>query len=179
MIYIYILQLTDEKYYIGKTNYSNFCLDTHFTSNESIWTHKYKPIKLLELFENYNEYDEDKYTIMYMYKYGIDNVRGGSFTRIKLSESTIEHLSLMHNGKHNQKYIVDKINVLTYFDDIMNDKYDSIIINDNDITLESKSNEEYKCFGFSFVYHYKNNYLLNSIIYTTNYFINMYNYKNM
>ncbi len=179
MVYIYILELTDGKYYIGKTNYSNFSLNVHFNSNESTWTNKYKPIKLLELFENNDDYDEDKYTLMYMHKYGIDNVRGGTFTRIQLSKSSLEHLNLMSNCKNNKSLIsikeYNKIKDLTYFDDIIKDKYDPIIMNDDFIddfiddnieliTFDPKINEESKCFGCCFIHCYKNNYLLNNII---------------
>ena len=33
-----------------------------------------------------DDFDEDKMTIKYMYLYGLDNVRGGSFCRIKLNQ---------------------------------------------------------------------------------------------
>jgi predicted GIY-YIG superfamily endonuclease len=49
MVYIYVLKLEQEKYYIGKTNNPQFRLDNHFTSNGSEWTKLYKPVFLLEL----------------------------------------------------------------------------------------------------------------------------------
>lgn len=93
MVYIYILELMNNKYYIGKTNNPNFRLNNHFSLNGSSWTKKYKPIKLLELIPNCDDYDEDKYTKIYMDKYGINNVRGGSYTSIKLDKNTIDHLN--------------------------------------------------------------------------------------
>lgn len=102
MVYIYVLQLEQEKYYIGKTNNPQFRLDNHFTSNGSEWTKIYKPIFLLELRPNCDDYDEDKVTRQYMDKYGIENVRGGSFVSIKLNKSTIDHLQQMSNGTNNK-----------------------------------------------------------------------------
>jgi len=79
MVYIYVLQLTDGKYYIGKTNYPNFRIEQHFKSGCSSWTIKYYPLRIVEIISNCDDYDEDKYIRKYMDKYGIKNVRGGSF----------------------------------------------------------------------------------------------------
>lgn len=108
MVYIYILQLENEKYYIGKTNNLQFRLDSHFNSNGSAWTRKYKPIKVLESIPDCDDYDEDKYTIKYMEKYGINNVRGGSFCEIKLSDNNVITLKQMINSVTDKCYICGK-----------------------------------------------------------------------
>jgi len=105
MVYIYVLQLVENKYYIGKTNNPNFRLKEHFDSNGSAWTNLYNPVKVLELIPNCDDYDEDKYTKIYMDKYGIDNVRGGSFVTIKLDSNTIHVLNQMSNGTNNKCFI--------------------------------------------------------------------------
>lgn len=99
---IYILQLEHNKYYIGKTTNPSFRLSNHFNHKGSNWTRIHKPIKVLELIENCDQYDEDKYTIKYMDKYGIQNVRGGSFVTIKLSENTINHINRMICSANNK-----------------------------------------------------------------------------
>jgi hypothetical protein len=109
MVYIYTLQLEQGKYYIGKTNNPKFRLESHFGSNGSEWTKKYKPLKVLELKPNCDDYDEDKITIQYMDKYGIKNVRGGSFVLVKLEKSTIDTLKKMNNGTHNKCFVCEKI----------------------------------------------------------------------
>ena len=108
MVYIYILQLKQGKYYIGKTNNPYFRLETHFQTNGSVWTKKYAPIKILDLIPNCDHYDEDKYTKIYMDKYGINNVRGGSFVSVKLEKSTIEHLTKMSNGTNDKCFVCGK-----------------------------------------------------------------------
>jgi hypothetical protein len=108
MVFIYTLKLQKNKYYIGKTDNPKFRLDAHFNSYGSAWTNLYKPIKLLELIPNCDNYDEDKYTIKYMAKYGIINVRGGSFVSIDLDNSTIEHLTHMINASNDKCYICGK-----------------------------------------------------------------------
>jgi hypothetical protein len=102
MVFIYALQLQSGKYYIGKTNYPQFRLEDHFNSHGSAWTQKYKPMEVLELIPDCDDYDEDKYTLKYMDKYGIDNVRGGSFVSVTLDKSTIDHLTQMSNGTNNK-----------------------------------------------------------------------------
>lgn len=97
MVYIYILKLKHHKYYVGKTDYPEFRLKDHFNHHGSEWTRKYKPLEVVEIIEG-DEYDEDKYVIMYMQRYGIDNVRGGSFSQLELSEEINNLLARMFKG---------------------------------------------------------------------------------
>lgn len=85
MIYIYVIKLDKGKYYIGKTSNPQFRLQSHFDSNGSSWTKKYKPLKVIEIKPTSDDYDEDKITMQYMDKYGINNVRGGLFVSVKLN----------------------------------------------------------------------------------------------
>jgi hypothetical protein len=102
MVYIYALKLEQNKYYIGKTNIPHFRIENHFNSNGSEWTKMYKPLSILEIKPNCDDYDEDKITRQYMDKYGIDNVRGGSFVSIMLNKPTIDILQQMSNGTNNK-----------------------------------------------------------------------------
>lgn len=102
MVYIYVLALEKNKYYIGKTSNPQFRLESHFSATGSEWTKLYKPLHILELIPHCDNYDEDKYTRIYMDKYGIDNVRGGSFVSVVLSPNTIEHLKQMSNGTNDK-----------------------------------------------------------------------------
>lgn len=102
MICIYVLKLEQGKYYIGKTNNPQFRLETHFNYNGSAWTQKYKPLKVIKILQNKDDYDEDKYTRQYMDKYGIANVRGGSFVKVTLDKSTLDVLEQMKNGTNDK-----------------------------------------------------------------------------
>ncbi len=105
MVFIYTLLLENNKYYVGKTNNPDFRLESHFSSNGSVWTKTHKPIKLLELIPDCDNYDEDKYVIKYMEKYGIYNVRGGSFSQLKISDDNVKVLQTMINGSNNKCFI--------------------------------------------------------------------------
>ena len=102
MVFVYVLQLESGKYYIGKTESPEYRLESHFSSAGSAWTRLYKPTRVVEIKPDCDNYDEDKVTIQYMNKYGIDNVRGGSFVSVKLEDSTIQHLKQMINGTNDR-----------------------------------------------------------------------------
>ena len=102
MINIYVLQCENNKYYVGRTNNLEQRIDNHFNNFGSYWTIRYKPIKILKMYHNCDEYDEDKYTLKYMKKYGIDNVRGGSFVRLTLSKYEKKFLIKMIRSSENK-----------------------------------------------------------------------------
>ena len=79
-MFIYILELEQNKYYIGKTTNIAFRLD-HFESNGAAWTRKYKPIQVQSIIADCDDYDEDKYTLKYMEQYGINNVEVVHFVK--------------------------------------------------------------------------------------------------
>jgi len=90
--YIYVLECEDNRYYIGKTNNPVFRIEQHNNGVGTVWTQKYKPIKVVETIETNDAFDEDKITKKYMMKFGIEFVRGGSYTKIKLDDWMIKSL---------------------------------------------------------------------------------------
>jgi len=104
MTFIYVLQLELNKYYVGKTNDPETKFDFHFSSCGSAWTKTFKPINICEFISERDPYEEDIYTLKYMEKYGIDNVRGGSFCTIELSEEQIKLINQMIKGSTNKCY---------------------------------------------------------------------------
>jgi predicted GIY-YIG superfamily endonuclease len=83
---IYILKLQNDKYYIGKTDNVEKRFLEHVNGKGSTWTQLYKPISVEKIISNSSPFDEDKYVKEYMSKYGIENVRGGSYVREILDE---------------------------------------------------------------------------------------------
>jgi predicted GIY-YIG superfamily endonuclease len=86
---IYIIKLEKNKYYIGKTRNIEKRWEEHLTGNGSGWTKKYKPTSLITTIKSTSQFDEDKYVKEYMAKYGIDNVRGGTYSNIVLDANSI------------------------------------------------------------------------------------------
>lgn len=102
MVFIYSLKLKTNKFYIGKTDSPNFRLKDHFDCGGSAWTKKYKPFSIHEVIPDMNDHDEQRITQEYMSKYGIDNVRGGPWCKLTLSDEEklfIKKLLLGENDK--------------------------------------------------------------------------------
>lgn len=83
---VYVLNLSDDKYYVGTSENVEQRIKQHFDGYGSSWTKKYKPIETVEVIDNCDKFDEDKYTKQYMLKYGIDNVRGGTYCENNIDE---------------------------------------------------------------------------------------------
>ena len=82
---IYVLLCERNMYYVGKTERPlQVRIVEHFNRIGSEWTRKYRPIEVIEQIPNADEFDEDKYTKIYMKMYGIDKVRGGSYSQLEL-----------------------------------------------------------------------------------------------
>ena len=79
MTIIYVLRLMGNKYYVGRTDNFEARMQQHAAGCASEWTTKYWPLEVVERVDNANTFDEDKYVKQYMAKYGINNVRGGSY----------------------------------------------------------------------------------------------------
>lgn len=86
--YIYILKLKNDKYYVGKASDPHARYEKHLNGKGARWTRRYTPIEMIEVYETTNVFDEDKTTKEYMSKYGIDNVRGGSYVKRKIDDDT-------------------------------------------------------------------------------------------
>jgi len=84
MINIYVLELENNKYYIGDTFMLSYGLDDYLKDNVIEWTKNNKPISVCKFFINKTEYDIVDITLEYIEKYGIDNVRCSKWTDIIL-----------------------------------------------------------------------------------------------
>ena len=91
---IYVLRLEGGRYYVGKSDNVMNRYQQHIKGSGSAWTRKYKPVSLEKTIENVSSFEEDKVTKMYMSKYGIDKVRGGSYVEVELSEFHTDALKM-------------------------------------------------------------------------------------
>lgn len=99
---IYVLKLESNKFYIGRSFNPTKRISQHFDGEGSFWTKKFKPVKVVEVIDYCDNFDEDKYTLMYMSIYGMDNVRGGAFCSENLSGADKYVLSRMICGATNK-----------------------------------------------------------------------------
>ncbi len=89
---VYVLKCDQDKYEVGRTTDLPVRVVQHAQQNGSEWTKRYKPTEVVAVFTKCSAYDEDKYTKKYMAKYGVDNVRGGSYCKVDLETSTKEFI---------------------------------------------------------------------------------------
>ena len=80
---LYVLNLEQNKKYVGMTNNLNIRLSQHYDGSGAKWTRLYKPISVERIIYPATENDiENKITLELMQIYGKDNVRGGSYCRV-------------------------------------------------------------------------------------------------
>ena len=91
-VYIYVLQLTEGFYYVGKTQNVEIRYQQHRSGNGALWTRLHAPIRLVESYKTISMFEEDRKTKEVMAKYGINKVRGGTYTTEVLDRYTIEFL---------------------------------------------------------------------------------------
>jgi len=92
MVAIYVLKLSRGKYYVGMTTRNIERVWEHIVGDGAVWTKKYPPVegKEVQYFqEGLKESDENRITLDKMKEFGIKNVRGGSYIRVKLSAGTV------------------------------------------------------------------------------------------
>ena len=93
MTSIYILKCENDKWYIGRSNNPTVRIRKHFEKYGSAWTSLHNPIEVENIIDNCDYYDEDKITKQYMEKYGIDNVRGGSYCQLEITPQQREFIN--------------------------------------------------------------------------------------
>tara|TARA_Y100000780_G_scaffold162664_2_gene147511 strand:- start:8041 stop:8784 length:744 start_codon:yes stop_codon:yes gene_type:complete len=130
MTTIYIFQLESDKFFVSK-----------IPNPKSEWVRKYKKVKIYDTIYDCNDYDVTKYTISYMNKYGVENVRGGIFEDIKLNEEQIIMLNTMLKSYEEKleknKYLMkDSLN--KYLESVNKDNIENKISNVHSIFNEIK-----------------------------------------
>ena len=97
-MYIYILELANNKYYVGKTANVKQRFAQHCAGQGSEWTRLHKPKRVVQYIQCDDPMAEDIYTKKYMMRWGIENVRGGSYLQITLFDWQVK--SLEHEFKN-------------------------------------------------------------------------------
>lgn len=83
---VYVLQLEGGKYYVGRSVNPKKRFAEHLNGQGSAWTSQYTPIRLLQTTPSTSPFDENKVTKEFMAKYGVENVRGGSYSSVELDD---------------------------------------------------------------------------------------------
>lgn len=104
-MFVYVLELQNGKYYVGRTNYLTKRVEEHMNGRGAEWTKLHKPIRILKEYPIDNPFYEDTILKMTMHIFGIDNVRGGSYCQSNLSSSQIATLQREIRGALDQCFV--------------------------------------------------------------------------
>ena len=98
--WLYVLKLQQGKYYVGVSDNVERRLEEHkgISRKESLhrgaaWTHKYPVVELISKTKTSNPLDEDSMVKKLMIEHSIDDVRGGTYSQVKLDEEQREFLN--------------------------------------------------------------------------------------
>lgn len=88
---IYILELNGGKYYIGRSYIPQNRIDQHRGGelHSAKWVTQWGFKGVLTVFPERNIFEEDYYTKLFMHKYGIEHVRGGTYFTSSLTPTQI------------------------------------------------------------------------------------------
>lgn len=106
---VYVLKLEKGKYYIGKTSKDvevrfREHLDPQMRTSSS-WTQMYRPERILAIYPHSEDSDENKVTKEWMRLKGIENVRGGLYTQLELSEEVVNQIELEFKGDYDECFV--------------------------------------------------------------------------
>ena len=90
---IYVLRLNNNRYYVGSSANPQERIEQHIQGKGSHFTLVNPVIEVVDTFAAKSPFDEDNITKQYMAQYGIDNVRGGSYTQLEFSTVEKEFLA--------------------------------------------------------------------------------------
>lgn len=83
---LFIIKCQQDKFYLGLSESFQSIFYRHLDNMDNIpWLNLYKPIKLVYIKHFFNEEMLNSCVIHYMYKYGIENIRGGKYNNIFLN----------------------------------------------------------------------------------------------
>ncbi len=99
--WLYVLRLTDGKWYVGVTNDPDVRFCEHLTGFGSAWTSTFPVLEVAELRLAVDVYDEARTTKEYMRRHGIDNVRGGPWCTETVTEAMLTDTTMIERSVAN------------------------------------------------------------------------------
>lgn len=109
MSMLYVLELRGGKYYVGKTDDVQQRVCEHFAGSGCAWTRLHHPLRLVRTLTNTGPLGEDTLVKETMLRYGIDSVRGGSYSNEELTEAQYSVLERELRGARNACFRCGKV----------------------------------------------------------------------
>lgn len=113
-VLLYVLPLSDSKYYVGITSFPIHRLTQHRIGKGSRWTRLHRPVRgFLKLQAIPSDITpgiyEDMWVKELMYRFGIESVRGGSYSNVRLEDAQINTIQreITHATRQNGIWHLD------------------------------------------------------------------------
>lgn len=90
------------KYYVGKSKNPGNRIEQHISGNGSEWTRIHKPEEIVDTLVQNIDFTELAITLQYMKKYGVDNVRGATYSTTTLSSLQKAEIEMHIRGEYDQ-----------------------------------------------------------------------------
>ena len=100
----YVLTLEHGCYYIGRTtkdNVNHRFLEHFMPTRAASWCKVHKPMEILEATKG-DRWEEDAIVLRYMHAYGVDKVRGGSYSTITLAPEILAEITRKFDSADNR-----------------------------------------------------------------------------
>jgi hypothetical protein len=154
---LYVLELQDNKYYVGITKNFEQRYNQHLNKTGSIWTQLHQPIiGRYTLEEPTGPFPEDNKVKELMLLHGIDNVRGGSYSLPTLSEDQITFIKRELSSAKDECYQCGSMNHYIGqcpYKNVMPNFY----LQTPTIELNTNLSNQQKCYKCGIAGHYANN----------------------
>lgn len=111
---IYVLRLFGNRYYIGKSCNPQTRVQQHILCQGPKWTSKWLVRNVEAVIDQKTELDEDIITKKYMLIHGIRNVRGGSYSNIRLTTLQLMTLQAEFDTAMNKCYMCGGLFVMNH-----------------------------------------------------------------
>lgn len=98
---VYVLKLSQGKYYVGRTENLERRIDEHRFGKGSAWTKMFSVIDVEKTYETDSRFYEDMIVKEMMHEHGIDNVRGGSYP-FDISDEEYQFISREIHGANDE-----------------------------------------------------------------------------
>ena len=83
---VYVLRLMDGRRFVGLSDDPTKAFVAHKEGGISAWTDRYIPERIETVERKVKAQELDRYVIRCMIQYGVENVRGGSWSAVRLTD---------------------------------------------------------------------------------------------
>ena len=89
---IFLVELEHNKYYVGCGSHPEKSFEEIREGLGPAWTQIHRPIRILQAIEFAPRKELDTYVRKWMLEYGVENVRGGSWEHVRLTDGDRQQL---------------------------------------------------------------------------------------